>query len=872
MEEALGPPPEMAEKADELTPMLSQYLELCERYDDALVLFQVGDFYETFCSAAETTARILEITLTQREDSTGTYPMAGIPIDNAESYIETLLEAGYRVAVADQVQEPEETSGLVDRAVTRVVTPGTLTETELLADGDNNFVACLTDGYGLALLDVSTGDFYATRLDRLEAVSDELERFDPAEAVVGPDAPTDPFGAGCMVTPYERSAFDLEAAREKVQSYFGETPLASDVEVRACGALLAYAEYARGATTDGETTRLEYLNHLTRYDPREYMLLDAVATRSLEIFEPRHVHGLEGAALSETIDRTASALGGRELRDWLRRPLLDRARIEGRLDAVEALLNRVGERERAIELLADVYDLERLVSRVSRGRADARDLRALEATLSVVPDLRERLDDAATESAILAEIAEDLDDCPEVRDHIDAAIVDSPPVEITEGGVVRDGYDETLDSLRRTEREGKAWIDELEATERERTGIDSLKVGHNSVHGYYIEVTDPNLDAVPDDYHRRQTLKNAERFYTPELKEREDEIIRAEGRADEREYELFKEIRSRVAETTERIQATAAAIARLDALCSLAAVAAEYDYCRPKVGTDGIDIEGGRHPVVERTESAFVPNPTDLPRDRPMAVVTGPNMSGKSTYMRQVALLCVLAQLGSFVPARCAELPIVDRIFTRVGASDDIAGGRSTFMVEMTELADILAEADEDSLVVLDEVGRGTSTRDGYAIAQAATEYLHDEIGAYTLFATHHHELTDVAATLPRAKNYHFSAVRTADGVEFEHDLRSGPAEASYGVEVAEMAGVPADVVDRAGGLLENDTDPEGHRAGRQDEPSLDRTDTDRPDPATASTDGGREAILAELDSVDLAETTPMEALNLLSKLQSELE
>jgi DNA mismatch repair protein MutS len=860
MDEALGPPPTMAQKADELTPMLSQYLELCERYDDALLLFQVGDFYETFCVAAETTARILEITLTQREDSTGTYPMAGIPIDNAESYIQTLLDAGYRVAIADQVEDPDETSGLVDRAVTRVVTPGTLTETELLADSDNNFVACLSEGYGLALLDVSTGDFYVTQLDRLAAVSDELERFDPAEAVIGPDAPTDPFGSGCMVTPYEASVFELETARSKLRSYFGETSLASDAEIRACGALLDYAEYARGATTDGETTRLEYLNHLTRYDPREYMLLDAVATRSLEIFEPRHVHGLEGAALSETLDRTACALGGRELRDWLRRPLLDADRIDARLDAVGALLRRVGERERASDHLADVYDLERLVARVSRGRADARDLRALESTLSVVPDLRDCLADATAESGLLAEIAENLDDCPEVRGLIEESITESPPVEITDGGVVREGYDETLDSLRRTEREGKAWIDELEAEERERTGIDSLKVGHNSVHGYYIEVTDPNLDAVPDDYRRRQTLKNAERFYTPELKEREDEIIRAEGRADDREYELFKDVRSRVAESTERIQETAAAIARLDALCSLAAVAAEYDYCRPEVGCDGIHIEGGRHPVVERTESAFVPNPTDLPRDRPMAVITGPNMSGKSTYMRQVALICVLAQLGSFVPARTAEVPIIDRVFTRVGASDDIAGGRSTFMVEMAELADILTEADADSLVVLDEVGRGTSTRDGYAIAQAATEYLHDEIGSYTLFATHHHELTDVAATLPRASNYHFSATRTADGVEFEHDLRGGPGEASYGVEVAEMAGVPGDVVDRAGGLLDDE------------EMQTSVSETDRVGPETTTTDGGRGAILAELESVDLAETTPLEALNLLSELQSSIE
>ena len=866
MDEALGPPPAMAEKADELTPMLSQYLELCERYDDALVLFQVGDFYETFCEAAETTARLLEITLTQREDSTGTYPMAGVPIDNAESYIETLLDAGYRVAVADQVEPAEETTGLVDRAVTRVVTPGTLTETELLADADNNFVACLTDGYGLALLDVSTGDFYATRLDRLEAVEAELERFDPAEAVLGPDAPADPFDSGCMVTPYERSAFDPETARAKVEAYFGSTSLASGAELRACGALLAYAEYARGGTTDGEVERLDYINHLTRYDPREYMLLDAVALRSLEVFEPRHVHGLEGAALVETLDETASALGGRRLRDWLRRPLLDEDRIGDRLDAVEALLSRVGDRERATELLAEVYDLERLVSRISRGRADARDLRALESTLSVVPELRACIGDATDDSDLLAAVHEDLDDCPDVRGLVDRAIDESPPVEITEGGVISEGYDDRLDELRATEREGKAWIDDLEERERERTGVDSLKVGHNSVHGYYIEVTNPNLDAVPDDYQRRQTLKNAERFYTPELKEREDEILGATERADELEYELFREVREEVAAATERIQATATAVATLDALCSLATVAARYDYCRPTVGAEGIDVEGGRHPVVERTEASFVPNPTDLPANRPMAVVTGPNMSGKSTYMRQVALICVLAQLGSFVPAERAELPVIDRVFTRVGASDDIAGGRSTFMVEMTELAAILEDADAGSLVVLDEVGRGTSTTDGYAIAQAATEYLHDEVGAYTLFATHHHGLTEVAAELSRARNYHFSADRTTGGVVFEHDLREGPATASYGVEVADMAGVPPRVAQRADALL-------GEEAGSSSS-SADATASGRTTEATASTDGGElpEELLTELRSVDLADTTPLEALNLLARLQKRVK
>ncbi|PSQ18120.1 DNA mismatch repair protein MutS, partial [Halobacteriales archaeon QS_7_69_60] len=477
-----------------------------------------------------------------------------------------------------------------------------------------------------------------------------------------------------------------------------------------------------------------------------------------------------------------------------------------------------------------------------------------------------------------------LDDCPEVRELVDRAVVESPPVEITEGGVIRKEYDDRLDDLRETEREGKNWIDDLEARERERTGVDSLKVGHNSVHGYYIEVTNPNLDAVPDDYQRRQTLKNAERFYTPELKKREEEILGATERADELEYELFRAVRGEVAEATQRLQRTAEAVGTLDVLCSLATVAARYDYCRPTVRGDGggreasgasrsssgadasggIEIEGGRHPVVERTEAAFVPNPADLPADCPMAVVTGPNMSGKSTYMRQVALTCVMAQLGSFVPARRAELPVVDRVFTRVGASDDIAGGRSTFMVEMTELAAILENADERSLVVLDEVGRGTSTTDGYAIAQAATEYLHDEVGAFTLFATHHHELTEVAAGLSRARNYHFAADRTADGVAFEHDLREGPATASYGVEVAAMAGVPPRVVGRAEALLDDDG-----TADADTSPASGRTR-----PPVASADGGElpAELLAELRAVDLADTTPLEALNLLSRLQKRVE
>ncbi|WP_256301310.1 DNA mismatch repair protein MutS [Haloarchaeobius salinus] len=892
MDGALGPPAKMAEQADELTPMMRQYFELTGRYDDALVLFQVGDFYETFCEAAEVTSRICEVTLTKREDSTGRYPMAGVPIDNAESYIESLLEAGYRVAVADQVQEPEETTGVVDRAVTRVVTPGTLTEDELLASADNNFVACLTRSadpddepatsgeYGFAVLDVSTGDFYATAPPSPAAVADEVGRFDPAEAIVGPEVGTDAFPADCMVSPFDRTAFDRDAAAGKVREYFGDPDalLAGAAEIRACGALLAYAEYARGGAgepatddsagaTESEDGHLDYLNHLTRYDPREYMVLDPTALASLELFERRAVRGVEGATLADVLDETACAMGRRRLTDWLRRPLVDEERIAGRHDAVGELARDPATRERLHELLRDVYDVERLIARVSRGRANARDLRSLKDTLDVVPELKSALGDVDCDR--LRHLRDGLDELEDVRELIGRAVRSEPPIEVTEGGVIREGYDDRLDDLRETERSGKQWIDELEAGERERTGIDSLKVGHNQVHGYYIEVTNPNLDAVPADYQRRQTLKNSERFYTPELKEREDEIFRAEQRADDLEYELFREVRETVAAETERVQRLADRVAALDVFVAFATAAAQYGYSRPTFSEEGIDIAAGRHPVVERTQESFVPNDASFDREEFLAVVTGPNMSGKSTYMRQVALICVMAQAGSFVPAASADLRILDRVFTRVGASDDIAGGQSTFMVEMTELADILREASEDSLVLLDEVGRGTSTADGLAIARAVTEYVHDELRATTLFATHHHELTETARGLDGAFNLHFSATETDDEVRFNHEVGPGPATASYGVEVARAAGVPNAVLDRSRELLARTTAEPVPNSG-VDEPA------EASDVAAEGADGveaeDAAAVAGRLRQLNVADTTPMEALRLLDELQRELE
>jgi DNA mismatch repair protein MutS len=807
--EVTGPPAKMREREEELTPMLSQYFELTEQYDDALVLFQVGDFYELFCEAADAAARICEITLTQREDSTGTYPMAGVPIDNAAPYIESLLNAGYRVAVADQVQDPAEASGVVDRAVTRVVTPGTVVEDELLETG-NTYVAALVEGpsgasagpgerWAVAFVDVSTGEFRVTSGDR-PTIQDELDRFGPAELVTAPETDHG-FDVGGMHTPFRAEAFESNPARDRLGGYVPapDAVVETDAELRVAGALLAYAEYTQGVGSESDTGtgRLEYISRVSRYDPREGMGLDATALRSLEVFENRE--GGDEHTLLGVLDETSCALGRRELTHWLRRPLLDADRIERRLDAVEELAGSSFVREEARDHLRDVYDVERLVTRVSRGRANARDLRALKDTLDVVPELKETL--AGCESRPLRRRREALDELGDVRGLIGRAITDEPPIEVTEGGVIREGFDDDLDELRAAEREGREWVADLEANERERTGVDSLKVGYNEVHGYYIEVTNPNLDRVPDDYTRRQTLKNSERFYTPELKEREDEILGAAERADTREYQLFADVRDDVAGEAERVQAVAEVLAELDVLCTLAAVAVERDYARPTLGSDGIDVDAGRHPVVERAEETFVPNDADL-RDQPFAIVTGPNMSGKSTYMRQIALIQVLAQVGSFVPADAARLPIVDRVFTRVGASDDIAGGASTFMREMTELTEILHNATEDSLVLLDEVGRGTSTADGRSIAWAVSEFVHDEVGATTLFATHYHELTRLAEDRAGIQNLHFTIAREGSAVTFLHTVVEGASEASYGVEVARLAGVPQSVIDRSRSLL----------------------------------------------------------------------
>ena len=925
--------------------MLSQYADLCATHEDALVLFQVGDFYEAFCEAAEAVARVCEVTLTERSDSTGDYPMAGIPIDNAAPYLESLLDAGYRVAIGDQVEDAEQASGLVDRAVTEVITPGTVVEDDLLEAGTTNYVAAVAaeggddagetapeSEVGLAAVDVSTGECLVTSGDR-DAVAGELDRVAPAELIAGPAAPAfEPADAetGWTVHEHDTGVFERRTATERLEPYLPapDRRFETDAELRAAGAVLAYAEY-----TQGDDGPLSYVTRIRRYDPRDRLRLDAAAQRSLELFENRGLGASD--TLFDALDETNCALGRRCLERWLRRPLVDADAIRGRHDAVGELADRTLVREGVADALGAAYDLERLVGRVSRGRADARDLRSLHATLAVVPGLKSTLAGAEGEGSPeddvvdpdrprtdhLRDLRDRLDELTGIRELIDEAIAVNPPPEITDGGVIREGFDEDLDALRATEREGREWVADLEAAERERTGIDSLSVGHNQVHGYYIEVTDANLDRVPDDYRRRQTLKNSERYYTPELKEREEEIVGAAERADALEYELFADVRERVASETERIQGLADALAELDACCSLASVAVAGDYVRPEIVDDpdaGIAIEGGRHPVVERAEESFVPNDVDLPRGS-VAVITGPNMSGKSTYMRAVALATVLAQTGSFVPAQAATLPVFDRLFTRVGASDDIAGGQSTFMREMSELTEILHDAGPDSLVLLDEVGRGTATTDGRAIARAAAEFVHDELGATTLFATHYHGLTDLADERERVFNLHFTATREDGDVTFLHRVVPGASSSSYGVEVAELAGVPAPVVERSRSLvaadagdapLEGDAadggpettgdgpDPphdeaesddvslreflaeEDARDGEGERESDDHESSDADAPTaddetgfveTAGDDAGSD-LASELRDLDLARMTPIEALNALHDLQSRLD
>ena len=855
------------------TPARRQYLRIKKENPDAILLFRMGDFFETFDDDARLVSRELEIALTSREMGKGQrVPLAGIPYHALEPYLARLIKKGYKVAICEQTSDPATSKGLVDRAVVRVVTPGTVIEEGVLDGKANNYLASLVvdgDEAGLAYVDITTSEFATSQFDAGE-LSHELGRVAPAELLTA-DGDRPAVLDGTMVTHLEPDAFDLDWARETLQKHFGVASLEAfgcerlPLAVRAAGAILEYlSRNQKGA--------LPQISSLYTYSTSSFMALDPQTRRNLELYEGGR-WGDPKASLLSVLDQTRTSMGGRLLRRWLGQPLLDPEQLGRRQDAV-AWFHRSGlRRARITGLLDSVSDLERLLNRVRGNTAGPRDLAGLRASLETAPELRSTLredEDAPQVEWLASAIA----DTTEVVELIRSAMVEDPPLSIGDGNVIRQGFSSDLDDLRNSSRHAREYIAGLESKERERTGIKSLKVGYNKVFGYYIEVSKSNVGQVPDDYIRRQTLVGGERYITPEMKEYESQVLNAQERIVEMEGTIFQQVCQQLSQSADPIMSTAAAIAQVDVFCSLGEVASRNGYVRPEL-TDGdaLEIKAGRHPVVERTLSSgeFVPNDARLSgSEEQILLITGPNMSGKSTFIRQVALIALMAQTGSFVPAESATVGIVDRIFTRIGLQDDLAVGQSTFMVEMVETAAILNHATPRSLIVLDEIGRGTSTYDGLAIARSVAEYLHSHprLRCKTLFATHYHELTELADYLPRARNYQAAVSEDKGNVVFLRRIVPGGADRSYGVHVARLAGLPTAVIKRAWevlGELENGagTGP-GHGkagAGHQGESSA---------PLQLPLMNGNPAVLERLLGLDVASMTPLEAINKLYELQEE--
>ncbi len=861
--------------------MMRQYMAFKKQHEDALLLFRMGDFYELFYEDAKIAARVLGIALTSREKGDEPVPMAGFPCHSADNYMKRLIEDGHRVAVCDQVEDPSESSGLVERDVTRVMTRGTLTEENILDRTANNYLAAVregNDGFGLAWVDLSTGSFEVEDVDS-EALGDSLRRINPAECLLPESESMDEedhpalveLSEECMITRRPPWEFSQEDGRRRLNEHFGTASLdgfgCSDLEpaIGAAGAVLNYVEETQGGTAD-------HITDISAFRKGDYLILDRMTQRSLELVDTMRNTSTDGSLLS-VLDETLTPQGARMLRRRILTPLKDKERIQARLDAVQELVDGPQLREALSEYLRNIYDIERLTTKVSTGRANARDLVSLRNSLNQLPPLREILDEGAADR--LVELKEQLDPVPEVTGLIGSAIVEDPPTALTEGGLIRDGYNAELDELRQTAREGKNWIAEFEKKESERSDIPSLKVGFNKVFGYYIEVTNAHKDKVPENYTRKQTLKNSERYITPELKEWESKVLSADDRAQELEYEIFQDVRDEVAEHTVRLQKTAEAVAALDTLLSLAKVSARRAYTRPEIyGDTRLEVEDGRHPVLEVImEDQFVPNGVNMDGESSrLMIVTGPNMAGKSVYIRQVALLALMAQMGCFVPAKKAEIGVVDRIFTRVGASDVQARGQSTFMVEMVEVANILNNATPRSLIILDEVGRGTSTFDGVSIAWATAEHIHDEVVARTLFATHYHELAQLAATQDGVENLNVAVREWQGEIIFLHRIVEGHADQSYGIHVAKLAGVPEGVIDRAREILQH---LEENAIGPDDQPTFapDRDDLPQTRQVQMPLFKPMDAeVREELLDLNPDEMTPMEALQTLSGVVGRLK
>ena len=876
-----------------LTPMMQQYMAIKEQYKDCILFYRLGDFYEMFYDDALTASRELEITLTGKNcGQEERAPMCGVPYHAVDVYLNKLVAKGYKVAICEQAEDPKQAKGIVKREVIRIVTPGTNLSQQALDEGRNNYLMCLVyddNQFGLAITDISTGDFYTTEVATLKELYDEIHRFSPSEIICNDSfymsgASLDDFkdrlhvSVSTLDTWYMDEAVSVQKIKEhfKVASLDGLGLTDFPSGTLAVGALLLYLYETQKNTLDN-------LTKITPYRSGGYMIIDSATNRNLELIETLREKQKKGALLW-VLDKTKTAMGARLMRNWIEQPLIEKKKITARQDAVEELYNDMITREEIREYLNAVYDLERLVTRISYRTANPRDLIAFKTSLGMIPPVKQLLSQA--KSAELKEIDERMDCLEDIYDLIEKSIQDEPPIMIREGGMIKEGYNEDVDKFRLSRTEGKTWLAELEAREKEKTGIKNLRVRYNKVFGYYLEVTNSYKELVPEDWTRKQTLANAERYITPELKELEDMILGAEDKLAALEYDLYCEVRDSIGEQVVRIQETAKAIAHLDVLASLACVAQSNDYVRPSINTKGvIDIQGGRHPVVEKMNNnqMFIDNDTYLDnKNHRISIITGPNMAGKSTYMRQSALIVLMAQIGSFVPAKSANIGIVDRIFTRVGASDDLASGQSTFMVEMTEVANILRNATSRSLLILDEIGRGTSTFDGLSIAWAVVEHISNPklLGAKTLFATHYHELTELEGKLDSVNNYCIAVREQGDDIIFLRKIIRGGADKSYGIQVARLAGVPDSVIDRAkeiSGWLE-ETDVTDKAKNLQVRTSAKKKEVVREAvPAEKQMSlfdiyPADHPVLKELAGLDVSNMTPIQALNTLYELQKRLK
>ena len=867
----------------EFSPMMQHYLETKKQYKDCVLFYRLGDFYEMFFEDAEIVSRELELTLTGKDcGQEKRAPMSGIPYHAADSYIAKLIEKGYKVAICEQVEDPKQAKGIVKREVIRVVTPGTVIESNLLEEKKNNYIMAIYKSglyFGISVCDISTGEFLATQIvehNNFARLLDEISRYSPAEIIVSDMM----FNSKTEIEKI-KERFETYISKESEESFDGEYELLSGMyniiddknekiknlsdkklAIYAINALLKYLE-------DTQKTSLDHINTIKIYNTTRYMALDINARRNLEITEKMRDKSKKGTLLW-VLDKTSTSMGGRLLRRWLNDPLIDRKEINDRLDAVEELKDSIILRGDVVEALKKVYDIERLAGKISYGNANGRDMISLKNSVKQLPEIKKVL--STTGAGLLKEIYENIDTLDDIYEIIEKSIVDEPPIGVKDGGIIKIGYDPEIDKLKLATTEGKKWILELEAKEREQTGIKGLKVGFNKVFGYFIEVTKSNLSMVPDRYIRKQTLTNCERYITEELKNLENQILGAEERVVTLEYNAFCEIRSSIEKQIQRIQKTATLVSTLDVLVSFATVAEDMNYVKPEVDNGGvIDIKEGRHPVIEKmiSNSNFVPNDTYLDEEgNRLAIITGPNMAGKSTYMRQVALITLMAQVGSFVPASYAKIGVVDKIFTRVGASDDLSMGQSTFMVEMMEVATILKEATKNSLVILDEIGRGTSTYDGLSIAWAVAEFIADKekCGAKTLFATHYHELTELENKVEGVKNYSIAVKEKGEDIIFLRKIVDGGTDESYGVHVARLAGVPQVVTKKANEILQS-LERRNVLNNKIIEQIPKKESADQIDMYNYKI----AEVAHEIDRIDFNQLTPIDALNTLVKIKEKL-